>query len=409
MKFRAPKGTDDILPPASRRWRRLLRVWDGITERYGYELIMTPIFEATEVFERTVGEATEVVQKQMFTWEDKAGRSMTLRPEATASVVRAYLQAGSPGIMKVAYAGPMFRYEQPQAGRRRQFFQVGVEYVGEDAPGADVEVIEIGHRYYREIGITDVEVGINSIGDPESRAAYRRILLEYLEQRRQELCDDCRSRMDLNPLRVLDCKVDAPKLADAPVPVDWLNKASGDHYQAVKQGLDEAGIKYREEPRLVRGLDYYTRTVFEYTSPSYEAAQAELGGGGRYDGLAEALGGVPTPAVGFSLGMDRIVLALEGTEEIPALDVFVVLADPARRGQAEELTARLRSDGLRTDRLAREATVRAQFKAAHRRGAAAVAVVGEEMERGRVTMRSMADGSESEIAIEEVGEWLKSR
>jgi histidyl-tRNA synthetase len=408
MSFQPPKGTDDVLPPESQRWRRLLRVWDDISARYGYELVMTPIFEATDVFARAIGESTEVVRKQMFTWKDKGGRSMTLRPESTAAVVRAYLNAGRQGVFKGAHSGPMFRYEQPQAGRRRQFFQVSAEYLGTDAPEADVEVIELGRRFYDEVGIPDVEVQLNSIGDADSRATYREVLLAYLEQRRDELCDDCRERMQLNPLRVLDCKVDAPKLADAPAPVEYLNPASAEHFAAVRKGLERLGVPYNDAPRLVRGLDYYTRTVFEYTVATYDAAQDSLGGGGRYDGLAEQLGGPHVPAVGFSLGIDRVVLALADADEGPSLDVFVVATDSGRAEAVTALVASLRQTGLRADSVLEEVSVKSQFKAADRRGAAVAAVVGDELAAGKVTVRRLSDGHQEVIPIEEVESWAAS-
>jgi len=409
MSFQPPKGTDDVLPPESQRWRRLLRVWDDISARYGYELVMTPIFEATDVFARAIGESTEVVRKQMFTWKDKGGRSMTLRPESTAAVVRAYLNAGRQGVFKGAHSGPMFRYEQPQAGRRRQFFQVSAEYLGTDAPEADVEVIELGRRFYDEVGIPDVEVQLNSIGDADSRATYREVLLAYLEQHRDELCDDCRERMQMNPLRVLDCKIDAPKLADAPAPVEYLNASSTEHFAAVRKGLERVGVPYSDAPRLVRGLDYYTRTVFEYTVATYDAAQDSLGGGGRYDGLAEQLGGPHVPAVGFSLGIDRVVLALADADEGPSLDVFVVAADSGRAEAVTALVASLRQTGLRADSVLEEVSVKSQFKAADRRGAAVAAVVGDELADGNVTVRRLSDGRQDVIPIEEVASWATSR
>lgn len=403
MTLRVPKGTDDIMPPASRRWRRLLALFDELAARYGYELIMTPIFEATELFARGIGESTEVVEKQMYTWDDKAGRSMTLRPEATAPVVRAYLNAGGTGVAKYAYSGPMFRYEQPQAGRRRQFWQVGVEYLGEDSPQADVEVIELGCRFYEECGIAGVTVQLNSIGDAASRAEYRSLLTDFLEARRDDLSPDSQRRIATNPLRVLDSKADADKLVGAPAPSQHLSEESAAHYAAVKEGLAAAGIPFQESPQLVRGLDYYTRTVFEYTAKSYDAAHDSLGGGGRYDSLAEELGGPAVPAVGFSLGVDRVVLALGGATEPPPLDAFVVVAEEARRPEANALLADLRRGGVRADALAGVASVKAQFKAADRRDASYAVVVGED----KVTVRSMTDGSEETVEIAEVATWLK--
>jgi len=394
------------MPPASRRWRRVLRLFDDLAERYGYELIMTPVFEATELFSRAVGESTDVVQKQMYTWDDKAGRSMTLRPEATAPVVRAYLNAGGRGVAKYAYSGPMFRYEQPQAGRRRQFWQIGVEYVGEDSPTADVEVIELGYHFYVAAGISDISVQLNSIGDAESRAAYREILVEYLEARRDRLSEDSQRRLSTNPLRVLDSKADVAEVADAPSPVDHLSAASAAHFEGVTDGLTQRGIPFVAAPRLVRGLDYYTRTVFEYTAASYGAAQDSLGGGGRYDGLAQQLGGSEVPGVGFSLGIDRVVLALGNAAEPAALDVFVVAANKEDHPNAQSLLALLRANEMRADGLARVASVKAQLKAADRSGAAQVVTVDDTYEDGTVTVRSIADRKEDVVEIDKVVAWL---
>lgn len=406
---RAPKGTDDILPPASEQWRTLLRAFDELAERFGYGLVVTPMFEATELFSRGVGAETEVVEKQMYTFEDKGGRSVTLRPEATASVVRAYLQSGTQGVFKGAYSGPMFRYEQPQAGRRRQFHQVGVEYIGEPSPDADVEVIEIGFRLLEAVGITDAVVLLNSIGDPGDRLAYRELLSEYLSRRAAELSDDARRRLADNPLRVLDSKADAPVVADAPVPSDHLGSAAAEHIAAVRSGLDAAGIPHRHAPRLVRGLDYYNRTVFEYQSLAYEAAQAALGGGGRYDPLASMLGGPEVPGVGLAMGVDRMVLAMPAGDVGSTLDVFVVTADAGRRATAIEFTRSLRAAGLRVDLDLGDRSVKAQFRAADRRRAAAVAIVGDEWDSGQVTMKDLRSGEESPVDTGEVARWIRSR
>ena len=408
MSFRAPKGTDDILPPASRRWRRVLQTFDQLAERYGYDPAMTPIFEATDLFARGVGEGTDVVQKQMYTFEDQGGRSLTLRPEATAPIVRAYIDSGARGVLKLSYSGPMFRYERPQAGRRRQFWQVGIEYLGEDSAEADVEVMELGYRFYQAIGIADFEVKLNSLGDPESRVVYRAALVEYLESIADDLSEDSRQRIDSNPLRVLDSKVDRDKLTDVPVPLDYLTPDAATHYQIVKDGLTRLGIPYSEDPRLVRGLDYYTRTVFEYASQTLEAAQNALGGGGRYDGLAEALGGPHVPAVGFSLGIDRTLLDLDEPDEAPALDAFIVVADEARWEQALGLLAELRSAGIRSDLDLGRRSVKAQFKAADRRRSAAAVVVGDEWDEDQVTAKNLLTGSEERVARDKIAAWLQS-
>jgi len=406
MTIRAPKGTDDILPPISARWRRLLRAWDELTERYGYDLTITPTFEATEVFSRGVGETNELVEKQMYTFTDKSGRSLTLRPEATAPIMRAHLQAGGAGIRKAAAWGPMFRYERPQAGRRRQFYQLDVEYIGTDSPIADAEVIELGYRYLEAASVPDVAVVVNSIGDRVCRPAYLESLRAYLRGHEEQLCDDSKGRIETNPMRVLDCKICKPILEDAPSPVDALCEDCRQHYDQVKELLDALQVPYREDPHLVRGLDYYTRTAFEYVATGLDAAQNAVGGGGRYDGLAEALGGQATPGVGLAMGLDRIVLAAGDDVAIGQLDAYIVVASPEREVAAIQFIARLRRAGHRIDLDPDRRSVKAQFKAAARRGASRVLVVGEEWDRGSVTARDMDTGDQQEILIEEVSEWL---
>ena len=309
MSFQPPKGTDDFLAPQSQTWREALRLWDEVSARYGYPLVMTPIFEATGLFERSAGETTEIVTKQMYTFEDRGGRSVTLRPEGTAGVVRAYLNSGVQGAWKGAYSGPFFRYERPQAGRRRQFWQVGIEYLDVEKPTADAEVIELGYRYLTEVGVDDLELLVNSLGDPECRPRYVGALRQFLEARESDLSQDSVSLIDRNPLRVLDSKTDREVLDDAPSMADYLCDACARHYDSVKASLDTLGIPYTQDSSLVRGLDYYTRTAFEYIGTGLDMAQNALGGGGRYDGLAESIGGRRVPGVGFALGIDRIVLS----------------------------------------------------------------------------------------------------
>ena len=270
---------------------------------------------------------------------------LTLRPENTAGVVRAYLQAGRSGEFKGAYSGAMFRYERPQQGRRRQFWQLGVEYIGTDEVDADLEVIEVGYRFLLEAGLSDVEVRINSIGDSEDRVRYNEVLIDWLEARRDQLSEDARRRIQVNPMRVLDSKADAEVVANAPIPADHLSEVAAAHFEMLKAGLAEREIMYREDPRLVRGLDYYNRTVFEYVPTNYEAAQSAVGGGGRYDGLAKLLGGSDTPGVGLALGFDRILVALGDRPAARALDVFLVVVDPSRRSEAQAFARRLRDSG----------------------------------------------------------------
>jgi histidyl-tRNA synthetase len=344
--------------------------------------------------------------KQMYTFEDKGGRLLTLRPEGTAPVVRAFLESGADGIMKVAYSGPMFRYERPQAGRRRQFYQVGVEYLGSRAAAADAEVIEAGYRFLTHAGLSDLSVQINSIGDRQCRPTYLGVLKAYLESHRQVLCDDSLARLDTNPMRVLDCKVCAPKLTDAPSPVDYLCEACAAHYEEVRIRLREVQVPFEESPRLVRGLDYYERTAFEYVASNLEAAQNAVGGGGRYDGLAELLGGKPVPGVGFALGLDRLVMTLGDIEESNPLDLYLVIAGE-RFAEAWRLASRLRSAGLRTDLNLEGKSVKAQFRAADRRGASGVIVLGDEWEEGKVVAKNLTTGNQEKILVEEVESWTR--
>jgi len=408
MAYRAPKGTDDILPPDSAVWVEAERAFLDLAERYGYGLTLTPLFESTELFSRGIGEDTEVVEKQMYTFTDKGGRSVTLRPEATASVVRAVIQAGGVvGTFKGFYWGPMFRYERPQKGRRRQFYQAGIEYLGETDPGADVEVVELGYRYLETVGVPNVEVRLNSIGDAEDRSVYRKQLIGFLESRKGDLSEDARRRMYDNPLRVLDSKADADVVAGAPTPTDYLSVDAAEHLAGVRSGLEAAGIPYRMVPTLVRGLDYYNRTVWEYVPLDFEAAQSSVGGGGRYDPLFEMLGGKPTAAVGVAMGLDRIILAREQAAKGPSLDAYVIVADPERRDDAAALVGRLRGAGFRVDRTLGDRSVKAQFKAADRVGAANALVVGEEWDQGHVTARDLATGEQVPVAVEEIDTWLK--
>ena len=406
MTLRAPKGTDDLLPPASHIWRELLLSWEDWAARYGYDLVQTPIFEATDVFARGVGEGTEVVEKQMYTFEDKGGRSLTLRPEGTAPVVRAFLESGADGILKGAYSGPMFRYERPQAGRRRQFYQVGVEYLGSRAAAADAEVIELGYRYLVDAGVPGLSVQVNSIGDSECRPAYLELLTAYLESHRRVLCDDSLRRLDTNPMRVLDCKVCAPRLQDAPSPVEHLCASCTAHHNTVLTVLTQLDVPFERAPRLVRGLDYYERTAFEYVATDLDAAQDAVGGGGRYDGLAELLGGRRVPGVGFALGLDRIVLTLGTVEDVKPLDLFVVVAGD-RFLEAVRLVSDLRQRGLRVDMDVEGRSVKAQFRAADRRGAAGALVVGDEWLESRVVAKDLTSGVQEVISIEEVEPWAR--
>jgi histidyl-tRNA synthetase len=406
-----PRGTVDVLPPRS-DW--ILGLYDEAHRAaalYGYRYLETPTIEHTELFARTAGETSDVVTKEMYTFEDKGGRSLTLRPEATASAVRAYLDHAHdlPAPFKAYYVGSQFRHGRPQAGRLREFRQFGVEAIGAGAPAADVEVIALSARYLRDRGLRDLTLRLNSIGDEACRPAYRERLVAALEPHEAELDEDCRKRLRTNPLRVFDCKVDGRKdfVLAAPVISDALCAACAEHFDAVRSGLEDAGVAYEHDPRLVRGLDYYTRTAFEFVSGALAAAQATCSAGGRYDGLAELLGGPPTPGVGFAMGLDRVLLAMEGEgvhlppERAPAC--FVVAIGDGAADPAHELVRELRDAGVSAAEAYEERPLKAQLRMADRAGARLVAILGErEVAEGAVTVRRLVDGVQKSVPRRDV-------
>ena len=396
--FRAPVGTRDILPPESARRRRLVDVFADLAERTGFGMLESPVFEDIGVFQR-LGAANEVVTKELFEFFDKGDppRHLALRPELTASVCRAFAEHRPTPPWKIWYMGPQFRYERPQAGRYRQFSQVGVETLGTDDPHADVEVIALGVRFYEALGLGRVRLLVNSLGDSESRPAYEAALAGYLQCRRAELSEQSRVTLERNPLRVLDSKrdEDQPVIAEAPLMADFLSGASAEHFAAVLAGLDSLRAAYEISPRLVRGLDYYTRTTFEFAADALDAAQNAVGGGGRYDGLVEDLGGPPTPGIGFALGVDRILLACDAegafAEAPAAVQVFVV--DVAGGQSAVVLCDRLRQAGLGVDRAFDSRSMKAQMKRADRSGATVAVIVGpDEQAAGAATVRDLRPG-----------------
>jgi len=348
-KFQVPRGTRDILPGESERWVGLESSTRDVLSRYGYREVRTPIFEATDLFVRSVGEATDIVRKEMYTFEDRKGRSLTLRPEGTAPLVRAYLEHSlgqTDPLTRLYYIGPMFRYERPQAGRYRQFWQIGAELVGPSAPAADVEMIDLFYWILRAAGLAEITVHVNSLGDATCRPVYRERLRDYFTAQSDRLCGDCRERLKTNPLRILDCKVPScqPVLAGAPSVLDSLCDPCREHFDAVRAGLDALGISQETAPRLVRGLDYYTRTVFEAYAAEL-GAQNAVGGGGRYDELVREFGGPATPAIGFSIGMERLLMATGPLEAgQPARpDACVVAREPSATWEALRFARSLRN------------------------------------------------------------------
>ena len=384
----------DIMTPDSERQRALVDTFAEQARLAGYGHIMSPIVEDLGVFLR-VGESTDVVTKEMYDFEDKDGTRIAMRPELTASVVRAFVQHNPPNLpWKVWYEGPQFRHERPQAGRYRQFSQVGIEVLGSDDPAIDVEVIALGWRFYESLGMNEVTLLLNSLGDDSCRPQYFEALETYLRDNAAKLSEKSQATLDKNPLRVLDSKreQDQAIVADAPVMVDYLTEETGEHFAAVRAGLDALGISYEISPRLVRGLDYYTRTTFEYASTALQNAQNAVGGGGRYDGLAESLGGKPTPGIGFALGVDRILLACDAEEKFagPSLapDVFVI--DVTGSDIATVIADELRTAGIAADRAYDGRNMRSQMKVANRAEAPWAIIVGEqEVATDSVTVRDM--------------------
>ena len=348
MKFQVPRGTRDILPGEVERWHWLEERTRAAMALYGYREVRTPLFEATELFVRSVGESTDIVRKELYTFQDRKGRSLTLRPEGTAPLVRAYLEnpplrAESPA--RLYYMGPMFRYERPQAGRYRQFWQIGAELLGSAQPEADAEMIDLFRAILSDVGLKDVTVLLNSLGDSVCRPRYREVIREYFRKHADRLCGDCKERLETNPLRILDCKVPscAPVIAGAPSVLDSLCAECAEHFEAVERALAGLGISYEVDPRLVRGLDYYTRTVFEIHAAGL-GAQNAVGGGGRYDQLVKDFGGPDTPAIGFSIGMERLLLAVGDSAALPppSPDVCVIALQPGAQIEAQALARLLR-------------------------------------------------------------------
>lgn len=400
------KGMNDILPDSVAAWQRMEAIIARVFASYAYREIRLPIMEKTGLFARSIGQETDIVGKEMYTFEDRNGESVTLRPEATASCVRAGLENGlfHNQQQRLWYMGPMFRHERPQRGRYRQFHQAGAEAVGWPGPDIDAELIALSRRLWRELDIPMPRLEINSLGEAEGRGRYREKLVEYLEQYKNELDPDSQRRLATNPLRILDSKNERTReiLRDGPELAGYLDKDSAAHFEALLDLLDGMGIEYSVSPRLVRGLDYYTRTVFEWVGQGL-GAQATICAGGRYDGLVALLGGKPTPAIGFAMGLERLVESARFEWSKPAPDVFVVAAGDAARRQAMSLAERLRDAGCETQLHCGDAGMKSQMRKADRSGARVAAIIGEDESAGRrVTVKSLrADVAQTTVDAEQ--------
>ncbi|MFH4934844.1 histidine--tRNA ligase [Staphylococcus cohnii] len=416
-----PRGTQDILPSETKKWRYIEAKLDELMELYNYEEIRTPIFESTELFARGVGDSTDVVQKEMYTFKDKGDRSITLRPEGTAAVVRSYIENKMQGLpnqpIKLYYNGPMFRYERKQKGRYRQFTQFGVEAIGAENPSIDAEILAMVMHIYQSFGLKHLKLVINSIGDIDSRKEYNEALVKHFEPVIGDFCKDCQARLHTNPMRILDCKVDKDKEAvkTAPRITEYLNDDSRAYFEEVKQHLNDLDIKYEEDPNLVRGLDYYTHTAFELMidNPNYEGAITTLCGGGRYNGLLELLDGPSQTGIGFALSIERLLMALE--EEGIDLDVdhdfdlFVVTMGEEADRYAVQLLNDLRKNGVKADKDYMERKVKGQMKQADRLNAKHTVVIGDqELEEKNINVKNMETGTSERIDLNELVNYFRN-
>ncbi|MCG1915318.1 histidine--tRNA ligase [Staphylococcus epidermidis] len=420
--IKMPRGTQDILPQDSAKWRYIENRLHTLMELYNYKEIRTPIFESTELFARGVGDSTDVVQKEMYTFKDKGDRSLTLRPEGTAAVVRSYIEhkmQGDPNQpIKIYYNGPMFRYERKQKGRYRQFNQFGVEAIGAENPSIDAEILAMVMHIYESFGLKHLKLVINSIGDSESRKEYNEALVKHFEPVIDTFCSDCQSRLHTNPMRILDCKIDRDKEAvkNAPRITDYLNNDSKSYYEQVKLHLDNLNISYVEDPNLVRGLDYYTHTAFELMidNPEYDGAITTLCGGGRYNGLLQLLDGPDETGIGFALSIERLLMALD--EEGISLDVsedfdlFVVTMGEDADRYAVKLINDLRRNGIKVDKDYLNRKIKGQMKQADRLNAKYTVVIGDqELENNEIGVKNMISGETENVQLDELINYFKNR
>lgn len=416
MAIKAPKGTKDILPAEVYKWQYVEKKIAELCNNFGYKEIRLPVFEHTELFQRGVGDTTDIVQKEMYTFLDKGGRSITLRPEGTAGVVRSYIENGMASLpmpIKLYYNITAYRYENVQKGRYREFHQFGVECFGSQGPLVDVEIISMLDMFFERLGIKGVELNINSIGCPECRGEYNRKLKEYFKPNLDKLCHTCKTRYERNPLRIIDCKEEGCKVytKDAPALVDNLCEDCSKHFEGLKAGLDNLGINYKIDKNIVRGLDYYTKTVFEFVSNNI-GAQGTVCGGGRYDGLIEECGGTSTPGIGFAIGIERLLMVMESQGiEIPkaeAIDVYIATIGERAQKYAQKLVYEIRQAGFSAETDLMGKSVKAQMKYADKLGATYSVVLGDnEVESNKAVLKNMKTGETKDISLETLIERLK--
>ncbi len=418
MDITAPRGTKDIMYKEAISWQKAERLLQELAQLYGYSEIRTPIFEHTELFVRGVGEATDIVEKEMYTFSDRGGRSITLRPENTAPVMRAYVEHNlnaQAQPTKLFYMGPMFRYERPQAGRFRQFHQMGIEYTGSASAMADAEIIRFSIDYFKLLGIKQVKVHLNSIGCPQCRPGYKEALRDAYRPKLGELCESCNKRFEANPLRLLDCKSPECRAAmpEPPRVEDFLCEECSTHFSQLKSHLDALGVSYMLDPRLVRGLDYYTKTTFEFTCEGL-GSQDAIGGGGRYDGLIEEVGGAPTPSVGVACGMERLITVAKAqgglAEQEDALGAFIAGIGKSGAAKAMEISFALRDSGISSEFDTLGRSLKAQMKYAGKLGAAYVAIIGDdEIAKGVASVKEMATGTQVDVPIDAIVAHIKGK
>ncbi|WP_433958910.1 histidine--tRNA ligase [Cytobacillus horneckiae] len=411
MSIRLPRGTQDILPGDIEKWQLIEKKAREICEKFQYHEIRTPIFEQTDLFLRSVGDTTDIVQKEMYTFDDRGGRSLTLRPEGTASTVRSFVEHKMFGYanqpVKLYYMGPMFRYERPQAGRYRQFVQFGVEAIGSDDPAIDAEVIALAMSLYKEMGLKKLKLVVNSLGDKDSRQAHREALINHFQPRIGEFCSDCQNRLEKNPMRILDCKQDRDHelMKFAPSIIDYLNEESKVYFNKVQQYLTSLGIEFEVDSNLVRGLDYYNHTAFEIMSDAEGfGAITTLCGGGRYNGLTEEIGGPEAPGIGFALSIERFIAALDAEKvELPlnnGIDCYIVSLGEDAKDYTVGLLNKLRQAGFSAERDYLDRKIKAQFKAADRLQAKFVAILGDdELKANKINLKSMDSGEQKEMEL----------